>query len=144
IHWLPDQGPLQIFVHHNPLHHFEGHHFHQACEAAARLLGARTTFTAARYRALVASGRVRLDDVAAARARQKPRPKLDVLPEPHPSAVIMSLVEEHWAVDVKEMADAVTLRVLPAYLDRGSARWPMPDREHGLLAAVRGLARTTF
>ena len=37
--WLPEQRPLSVFVHSNPLEAFESHHFHAVCEAATRILG---------------------------------------------------------------------------------------------------------
>src|SRR6185312_4524312 len=39
-HWLPTQGPLKDFVHHNTLHAFQHLKFDDGVAAAARLYGA--------------------------------------------------------------------------------------------------------
>jgi uncharacterized protein YbcC (UPF0753/DUF2309 family) len=38
--------------------------------------------------------------------------------------------------------DALTISLIAAYLDRGTARWPLPGREQGFLTAVLTLVRT--
>ncbi|MCM0605066.1 MAG: DUF2309 family protein [Xanthomonadaceae bacterium] len=40
-HYLPDQGPIQMFIHHNTLHGFEGKDFFQALKEASQFYGAQ-------------------------------------------------------------------------------------------------------
>jgi uncharacterized protein YbcC (UPF0753/DUF2309 family) len=142
--WLPEQRPLGVFVHQNPLGLIEHEHFHAACEAATRIRGARTTLTAEQYRDLKDARHIRPEDVAAAKRRISGLrlKKVDLLPRPGAGTVLLSRVRPEMAVEVGEMVDALLLRVLPTFLDLGSAPWPMPGREHGLLGVLRRLART--
>jgi len=143
--WLPEQRPLGVFVHQNPLGAVESTHFHVACEAATRIRGARTTLTSQRYRELVEERRIRADDLAAAKKRIATLrfERIDVLPPPG-DAVLLSTVRPEMATEVGEMVDAFLIRILPAFLDLGSAMWVMPHREEGLLGVLRRLARTSL
>ena len=60
---LPAQGPISIFIHHNPLHAFEHLPFEQAVELAAARLGRQPFLSEARYRQKLASGRIVARDV---------------------------------------------------------------------------------
>lgn len=48
-HYLPSQGPIKTFVHHNTLHHFEDKEFFDAIDAAADIYGAATALPEATY-----------------------------------------------------------------------------------------------
>ncbi|HEX6804679.1 MAG TPA: DUF2309 domain-containing protein [Terriglobales bacterium] len=65
-HLLPKQGPIGVFVHHNPLHAFEHLPFEEAVMQAAQLFGAEPYMSETGYRAELASGRIQLVDVDAA------------------------------------------------------------------------------
>jgi uncharacterized protein YbcC (UPF0753/DUF2309 family) len=62
-HYLPAQGPLEVFVHHNTLHAFQHLPFHQAMAEASRRLGARCYLKEEEYRAALRSGRILEADV---------------------------------------------------------------------------------
>ena len=62
---LPAQGPISIFIHHNPLHAFEHLPFEEAVEHAAARLGREPFLPVSRYREKLASGRIRVRDVEA-------------------------------------------------------------------------------
>jgi uncharacterized protein YbcC (UPF0753/DUF2309 family) len=142
--WLPEQRPLSVFVHSNPLEAFESCHFHAVSEAATRIRQACTTFTYHRYRQLLAERQIRPEDVAAAMKRitRLGLERIDELPTPQPGTILLSTVRPEMATEISEMVDGFLIRVLPPFLDRGSAIWPMPGRERGLLATLRWLGRT--
>ena len=62
-HLLPAQGPISIFIHHNTLHAFEDRPFEEAVVDAAARLGSLPFLPEDRYRAKLASGRIRATDV---------------------------------------------------------------------------------
>ncbi|HWB77023.1 MAG TPA: putative inorganic carbon transporter subunit DabA [Nannocystaceae bacterium] len=142
--WLPEQRPLSVFVHTNPMEALEHEHFHKVCEAATRIRGARSTMTYERYRRLLAERQIRAEDVASALKRLQARnlDKLDDLPAPKPGTILISTVRPEMAIEIGPLVDSFLIRVLPAFLDLGSAIWPMPGRERGLLGTVRWLAST--
>ena len=69
-HLLPAQGPISIFIHHNTLHALEHRPFEEAVERAAGRLGCEPYLAEPRYRAKLASGRIRAKDVDALLAEQ--------------------------------------------------------------------------
>ncbi len=62
---LPAQGPISIFIHHNPLHAFEHLPFEDAVERAGVRLGCEPFLAESRYREKLASGRILARDVEA-------------------------------------------------------------------------------
>ena len=62
---LPAQGPISIFIHHNPLHAFEHLPFEEAVERAGARLGCEPFLAESRYRDKLASGRILARDVEA-------------------------------------------------------------------------------
>ncbi len=69
-HLLPKQGPIGVFVHHNTLHAFEDRPFEQAVLEASHLFGAEPYMAEAAYRAELAHGRIRLEDIDAVLDRE--------------------------------------------------------------------------
>jgi len=64
-HYLPAQGPIGVFVHHNTLHAFEDQPFEEAVIRAARVFGTEPFLSETRYRQELARGRIREADVEA-------------------------------------------------------------------------------
>ncbi len=64
-HFLPAQGPIEVFVHHNTLHAFEEQSFHEAVKSGLARYGAAPYFTEPEYRRLYAEGRITDEDLEA-------------------------------------------------------------------------------
>ncbi len=64
-HYLPSQGPIGVFVHHNTLHSFEHLPFETGVLAASRLFGTQPYLSEERYRQALASGRIQTRDLIA-------------------------------------------------------------------------------
>ena len=64
-HYLPAQGPIGVFIHHNTLHAFEEEPFEEAVIHASRLFGTEPFLPESRYREELARGRIRSVDLEA-------------------------------------------------------------------------------
>ena len=62
-HYLPAQGPIGVFVHHNTLHAFEDQPFEEAVVRASRVFGTEPFLAESRYREELARGRIREADI---------------------------------------------------------------------------------
>lgn len=62
-HFLPAQGPITVFVHHNTLHAFEHLEFDGGVKAGGRLLGCHAYLPEERYRQKLLRGRIRVEDL---------------------------------------------------------------------------------
>jgi uncharacterized protein YbcC (UPF0753/DUF2309 family) len=62
-HYLPSQGPIQIFVHHNTLHAFEGYRFEDAVLMAHQRYGGEPYWPETRYHEELKCGRITREDV---------------------------------------------------------------------------------
>jgi uncharacterized protein YbcC (UPF0753/DUF2309 family) len=64
-HFLPAQGPIKVFIHHNTLHAFEDLSFDAGVQKGAALFGCQPYLSEDRYRAFVQNGRIRQEDLIA-------------------------------------------------------------------------------
>ncbi len=64
-HFLPAQGPIEVFVHHNTLHAIEEKPFHSAVKAGLARYGAEPYFSEQKYRDLCSTGRITDEDLEA-------------------------------------------------------------------------------
>ena len=156
-HWLPTQGPIKDFIHHNTLHAFQHMKFDDGVSAAARLHGAATAMSGRFYFDEHRAGRIhetalaralerRFPDAherAAAHARMLAAPIADVAF----AGVARSGLRAGWTarlggVPLDRRSHLHLFRLLGAYLDQGLATWRMPAVEElGFFEAVAQLAR---
>ncbi len=64
-HYLPSQGPIQVFVHHNTLHAFESLKFEEAVLRGKEHFGGEPYWSEARYHREMQFGRISQKDVVA-------------------------------------------------------------------------------
>jgi len=62
-HFLPAQGPIEVFVHHNTLHSFEDLPFNEGVTAGAALYSCNAYLPEHAYREKLEQGRIRLKDL---------------------------------------------------------------------------------
>jgi uncharacterized protein len=64
-HYLPTQGPIGVFVHHNTLHAYEEMPFEEAAVAGSRVLGCQPFFSEGRFHQELQAGRILASDIEA-------------------------------------------------------------------------------
>ncbi|MBY0588653.1 DUF2309 domain-containing protein [bacterium] len=62
-HYLPAQGPITVFVHHNTLHSLEEHSFEKAVAHGAEIFGNHPYLPETSYWEMLARGRIRESDI---------------------------------------------------------------------------------
>lgn len=156
-HWLPTQGPLKDFIHHNTLHGFQHLHFDAAVGAAARLYGASVAMPGSFYFDAYRAGRIGESALARALAAafpdeaQRAAARGRMLAAPIELAgfrgVARTGLRAEWtarlgSVPLERRSNLWLFRLISAYLDQGLAIWRMPRVEElGFFDAVAHLAR---
>ena len=158
-HWLPAQGPLKDFIHHNTLHAFQHLYFADAVRAAARLYGATIAMPGGFYLDAYRDGRI--SDASLARAlsdafgdeseRAAARTRMLAAPieSPRFAGAARAGLRAEWAarlggVPLDRRSHLHLFRLIGAYLDQGLSIWRMPGAEDlGFFDAVARLARTS-
>lgn len=65
-HFLPSQGPIEVFIHHNTLHSFEHLSFDEGVIAGGRLYGCHAFLPEEHYREKLRQRRIRVEDLEGA------------------------------------------------------------------------------
>lgn len=154
-HWLPTQGPIKDFVHHNTLHAFEGMRFHDGLGAAARLYGASFAMPGSFYWAAYQHGEITESALGRAlalacadpAARNEARGRMLAAPIEGPSfpGVTRAGLRARWTerlggVALERRSHLYLFRLIGAYLDQGLAIWEMPGADRlGFFDAVAAL-----
>jgi len=140
-HWLPSQGPIKDFIHHNTLHAVQDYPFHEGVAVAAQVYGAKSYLPLADYLKRYGEGRIsdQALEWAIAQANcsvyqeQSLRASL-FEPDDHSHYPPQSLANHgirtawlnHLEIDLNGMVHPVMFRLLSNFLDQGISRWAMP------------------
>lgn len=113
-HYLPAQGPIGVFIHHNTLHAFQHLTFEEAVAKAGTMYGAQPYMTEERFRRELEDGRIRHDDI---RFVLSGEPNADIIPGLdrrglREQALIAGLREPdsttiHWEMEEGELGEAI-------------------------------------
>jgi hypothetical protein len=158
-HWLPTQGPIKDFIHHNTLHAVQHHPFHKGVAIAAKVFGARSYLPLANYQALYHAGRIKdfAIDWAIAHAGLS-ETGTDVLRERlfvadasvhYPPASLASHgIRNRWLthleIDLNSLVQPIIFRLLANFLDQGISHWALPKPDERFWDCVRRLAQNSF
>lgn len=149
-HYLPSQGPLKDFIHHNTLHAFQDMKFYDAIFKASAIFGYQTTFSLTEYRDLYRIKRITpkiLDTVIRERKGDKDlkewreralHKEYDWTLEPRIGR-LRSEWKRLYSIDIDNAVQPLLFRILCSYIDQGIAISPFPFEDKGLLHAIRKL-----
>lgn len=154
-HYLPSQGPLKDFVHHNTLHAFQDMKFYDAIFKASQIFGYQVTFSLSEYRQLYSQKRISeaiLDRVIRERKGdgliQEWREKVFNQTYDWSIQPRVGKLRQEWkhfySVDLDDLVQPLLFRIVCSYLDQGIAISPFPFEQTGLLNAVRTLEQGSF
>lgn len=154
-HFLPAQGPLKDFIHHNTLHAFQNLPFHEAIRHAREKFGYRVSLSLDEYRTLYSLGRIRPDVLEMVVKTRKPGEESErwlkkVLsweyPTTHSPRIghLRSFWKKEYRIDLDSMVHPILFRLLGSYLDQGISIWNFPVRQKSFLAALRRMEKNSY
>lgn len=149
-HYLPTQGPLKDFVHHNTLHAFQDMKFYDAIYKASAIFGFQTTFSLNEYRDLYKIKRITPEILNQAITSRKGDKAFD---EWHHKCLfneydwtieprigkLRSEWNRRYPIDLDNTVQPLLFRIICSYIDQGIAISPFPFEDKGLLTAIRNL-----
>src|SRR5688572_23443307 len=149
-HYLPTQGPLKDFVHHNTLHAFQDMKFYDAIFKASAIFGFQTTFSYIEYRDLYRIGRITPEILDRAIRERKGSHDFDewrfrALHKMYNWTLETRVgkLRGEWKrlypIDMENTVQPLLFRIICSYIDQGIAISPFPFEDKGLLNAVRSL-----
>lgn len=151
-HYLPTQGPLKDFIHHNTLHAFQDMKFYDAIYKASAIFGYQTTLTLKEYRDLYAIERITPSILAKVIRQRKGdedfkvwhtrslHKEYDWTSEPRVGR-LRNEWKRQYHIDMDNAVQPLLFRIICSYIDQGIAISPFPFEDKGLLSALRDLER---
>ncbi len=158
-HWLPAQGPIKDFIHHNTLHAFQQHPFHEGVAIAAKLFGARSYLPLSDYQALYLEGRINNDSInwavahanCSAEQQEHLRKTLfekDDIGHYPPVSLTNHGIRNAWLtqleMDLNSFVHPILFRLLSNFLDQGISRWCLPNDNESFWDCIVRLARNSL
>ncbi|HEX8762921.1 MAG TPA: DUF2309 domain-containing protein [Candidatus Saccharimonadales bacterium] len=154
-HYLPTQGPLKDFVHHNTLHAFQDMKFYDAIFKASAIFGFQTTFSLTEYRDLYGIGRITPKVLSRIVRERKGDENFE---EWHFNALhkmyswtIESRIgklrgewKQQYPIDMDNAVQPLLFRIICSYIDQGIAISAFPFEDKGLLNALRNLEKRSL
>jgi len=158
-HWLPVQGPIKDFIHHNTLHAVQHYPFHQGVAIAAKVFGARSYLSLAEYQAMHKQGRIKdfaidwaikhsgcqPESISALKEKLFAVDSTDHYP---PVSLANHGVRNSWLthleVDLNSLVHPIIFRLLANFLDQGISRWTLAKPDESFLSCVWRLAQNSL
>lgn len=158
-HWLPSQGPIKDFIHHNTLHAVQHYPFHDGVAVAAKIFGARSYLPLEDYQNRYRQGRITNDAInwaiehsgCAQQEYVKLRETLfeqDDTGHYPPVSLANHGIRNSWLtqleVDLNSLAHPILFRLLGNFLDQGISRWSLPKKRRTFLGLRIALGAEQF
>ncbi|CAD6878375.1 Hypothetical transmembrane protein coupled to NADH-ubiquinone oxidoreductase chain 5 homolog [Methylomonas albis] len=158
-HWLPSQGPIKDFIHHNTLHAVQDYPFHEGVAVAAQVYGAKSYLPLKDYQQRFAEGRINQKALdwaiaqAACSVYQEESLRASLFePDDHSHYPPQSLANHgirsawlnHLEIDLNGLVHPVMFRLLSNFLDQGISRWAMPKPDERFWDCVLRLVQNSL
>lgn len=154
-HYLPAQAPLKDFIHHNTLHAFQHHKFHDALNKASEMFGYKVYLSLDTFRAYYTSGKINPEILKRTIIKLKGAENLDFwldkalnLEVDASSKPITGMLKANWKeqhhINLDALVHPILFRILGSYLDQGISIWSFPVHKNGFLASLREIERSSF
>jgi uncharacterized protein len=154
-HYLPTQGPLKDFIHHNSLHALQHMKFYDAIFKAGKIFGYQVTLQLTEFRELYKIGRIKNEVLEKIIVQRKGQAQLEhwkhhLLSKEYETAVFprIGMLRSHWKsgykIDLDNLVQPLLFRVLSSYLDQGISIRKFPLAKDGFLASIRELEQNSF
>jgi uncharacterized protein len=140
-HWLPAQGPIKDFIHHNTLHAVQDHPFHEGIAIAAKIFGARSYLPLADYQALYQEGRIKPNAISWAIEQsgctdlEQEKLRNSLFEQDHtshypPVSLASHGIRNAWLThlefNLNALVHPIIFRLLGNFLDQGISTWSLP------------------
>ena len=154
-HFLPAQGPLKDFVHHNTLHGFQDLCFEQAVRRAAKIFGYQTSLSLSEYRSLYEQGKIDphvLDCVILKRKgkniseewKQLLFSQIESYEQLPKTGKLRSLWKSQYKLDLDTIVHSQLFRILSSYLDQGISITKFPVNKSSFLTSIIEIEQNSF
>ncbi|WP_367605782.1 putative inorganic carbon transporter subunit DabA [Legionella sp. W05-934-2] len=172
-HAIPEQGPLEFFVHHNTLHHYEHLNFFDAVKKASQDFKSRAFMPEIYYWQQYHQHRIEKKDIDAAINEFLHRRELKVPPsiiynllmrantnnsfsfsqdvknlknlsKINKTAFYKHAIKSEFHVNIDYIISPHIYKFFACYFDFGSAYWPMASREKGMWHCFKALYSNPF
>ena len=154
-HYLPAQGPLKDFVHHNTLHAFQEMKFDEAINTASSVFGYKVRLKLDEYRHLFQTNRIKRGILERVVTERKGPENLNewidkVLLNEYNTDIearvgmLRFKWRKYYRVNLDSLSHTTIFRLLSSYLDQGISIWNFPVHDEGFLEAVRKLDKNSL
>jgi uncharacterized protein len=158
-HWLPTQGPIKDFIHHNTLHAVQHLPFHEGVALAGKMFGARSYLPMAAYQKLYREGRIKDHAIDWGLGRtgysgKRLENTRQALFEPDssshypPVSLANHGIRNAWinriGLELNVLVHPILFRLLGNFLDQGISRWTLPKEGECFWDCVMRLAQNSL
>ena len=158
-HWLPTQGPIKDFIHHNTLHAVQHLPFHDGVALAGKMFGARSYLPMQDYQNRYRHGRIKDHAINWALSRtgysgqQQEHLKQtlfehDTSSHYPPVSLANHGIRNAWltqiGLELNVLVHPILFRLLGNFLDQGISRWTLPKDGENFWDCVMRLAQNSL
>lgn len=142
-HYLPAQAPLKDFVHHNTLHAFQHHQFHEGLQQASTIFGYQVYLTLEEYRTLYSNKKISDDilvrriemakgktDSSAGGWKEKLISKTYDTTLHQKVGTLRKLWKSEYNININKVVHPILFRLVGAFLDQGISISSFPFHQH--------------